>query len=50
MGRAIEQPAWHNKVSPYTPISLLDDQVLEFTIKACPQHEGVTDNRMIDTN
>jgi len=39
---AIDQPEWRNEARPFTPTSLLDDQVLEFTIKAYPQREGVT--------
>lgn len=42
MELVIDQPEWRNKVSPFIPISLLDDQVIKFTSKAYPQHEGVT--------
>lgn len=40
---AIKLPHWENEFRPFTPTSLQDDEVLEFTIKAYPQHEGVTD-------
>lgn len=39
---AIDQEGWEDEGRPFTPTSLPSDPVLEFTIKAYPQHEGVT--------
>lgn len=39
---AINQPGWKDKKRPFTPTSLPEDQVLEFTIKGYPEHQGVT--------
>ena len=40
----INEPEWKNEESrPFTPTSLRDDKVLEFTIKKYPSSEGVTD-------
>jgi len=40
----INEPEWKNEESrPFTPTSLRDDKVLEFTIKKYPSGEGVTD-------
>lgn len=39
---AIDSSDWRDQGRPFTPTSLNDDRVLEFTIKAYPQHEGVT--------
>jgi cytochrome-b5 reductase len=40
----INEPKWKNEESrPFTPISLTDDKVLEFTIKKYPARKGVTD-------
>ena len=39
---AIAAPEWEDQGRPFTPTSLKDDQVLEFTIKAYPEHNGVT--------
>ncbi len=39
---AINQPEWSSETRPFTPTSLVDDEVLEFTIKNYPDHEGVT--------
>jgi ferredoxin-NADP reductase len=39
---AIDVPAWRGQGRPFTPTSLVADRVLEFTIKAYPQHNGVT--------
>jgi ferredoxin-NADP reductase len=39
---AIKRPGWSDKGRAFTPTSLPDDAVLEFTIKAYPQHNGVT--------
>ena len=39
---AIAAPEWQDQSRPFTPTSLKDDQVLEFTIKAYPEHNGVT--------
>lgn len=40
---AIKQAEWKDEKRPFTPTSLKNDRVLEFTIKAYPQHKGVTD-------
>lgn len=40
---AIDRPDWRDERRPFTPTSLRDDRVLEFTIKAYPAHEGVTE-------
>jgi ferredoxin-NADP reductase len=39
---AIDDPDWREEARPFTPTSLRDDRVLEFTIKGYPAHEGVT--------
>lgn len=39
---SIDSPQWTEQGRPFTPTSLADDQVLEFTIKRYPEHEGVT--------
>jgi cytochrome-b5 reductase len=39
---AIDHPDWREEGRPFTPTSLDDDRVLEFTIKAYPAHKGVT--------
>ncbi|AGA32027.1 Ferredoxin reductase [Thioalkalivibrio nitratireducens DSM 14787] len=39
---AIDHADWREEGRPFTPTSLRDDRVLEFTIKAYPAHEGVT--------
>lgn len=39
---AIDRPGWREEGRPFTPTSLTDDRALEFTIKAYPEHEGVT--------
>lgn len=39
---AINQPEWREQGRPFTPTGLADDRVLEFTIKAYPDHTGVT--------
>ena len=39
---AIDEPAWRGEGRPFTPTSLTEDRVIEFTIKGYPQHEGVT--------
>ncbi|MGD8566840.1 MAG: FAD-binding oxidoreductase [Gammaproteobacteria bacterium] len=39
---AINQKGWIEETRPFTPTSLTDDRVLEFTIKSYPQHNGVT--------
>jgi len=40
----IDQPHWREEEGrPFTPTSLPDDGVLEFTIKRYPDHRGVTD-------
>lgn len=38
----INQPKWKDESRPFTPTNSMDDQVLEFTIKIYPGHEGVT--------
>jgi cytochrome-b5 reductase len=40
---AINQPEWKDKGRPFTPTSLKEDKVLEFTIKKYPDHHGVTE-------
>lgn len=42
MELAINRPEWLAKPRPFTPTCLGDDEVLEFTIKAYPDHAGVT--------
>jgi cytochrome-b5 reductase len=39
---AVNQPGWTEQGRPFTPTSLPDDLILEFTIKAYPEHNGVT--------
>jgi cytochrome-b5 reductase len=39
---AIDDPAWREEGRPFTPTSLQQDEVLEFTIKGYPEHNGVT--------
>jgi ferredoxin-NADP reductase len=39
---AIDTPEWREQARPFTPTSLDADGVVEFTIKAYPRHEGVT--------
>ncbi len=39
---AINQPEWRDESRPFTPTCLVDDGVLEFTIKSYPAHEGMT--------
>lgn len=39
---AIDHPDWRDEGRPFTPTSLEDDGVIEFTIKRYPEHEGVT--------
>lgn len=38
----INHPDWMEKARPFTPTSLPDDRVIQFTIKKYPQHAGVT--------
>lgn len=40
---ALDEPEWRDEGRPFTPTSLQDDKLLEFTIKRYPGHEGVTD-------
>ncbi|MEJ2653463.1 MAG: FAD-binding oxidoreductase [Gammaproteobacteria bacterium] len=40
---AIDDSEWAEQGRPFTPTSLVDDQVLEFTIKGYPDHDGVTE-------
>lgn len=40
---AIDEPEWREEGRPFTPTSLRNARVLEFTIKGYPDHEGVTD-------
>lgn len=40
---AIDKPGWEKEGRPFTPTSLPDDKVLEFTIKGYPEHHGVTE-------
>lgn len=40
----IDQEKWREEEGrPFTPTSLVTDEVLEFTIKRYPEHKGVTD-------
>jgi cytochrome-b5 reductase len=40
----IDEPKWRNEERrPFTPTSLRDDKILEFTIKKYPARNGVTD-------
>lgn len=39
---ALDEPGWREEGRPFTPTSLADDEVLEFTIKEYPEHDGVT--------
>lgn len=38
----LTKTGWENKGRPFTPTSLRDDKVLEFTIKIYDEHDGVT--------
>lgn len=38
----IDRAGWRDQARPFTPTGRSDDQVLEFTIKSYPEHEGVT--------
>jgi cytochrome-b5 reductase len=40
---AIDRPEWRDQGRPFTPTCLPDDRVLEFIIKAYPDHHGVTE-------
>lgn len=39
---AINQKGWTEETRPFTPTSLPQDRILEFTIKSYPQHDGMT--------
>ncbi len=39
---AIDLPGWEDKKRPFTPTSLPDDEVLEFSIKGYTEHQGMT--------
>lgn len=39
---ALNQPGWERERRSFTPTSLPEDRVLEFTIKTYPDHGGVT--------
>jgi len=39
---AVNRPSLREQGRPFTPTGLADDRVLEFTIKAYPDHAGVT--------
>ena len=39
---SIDDPRWLDIKRPFTPTSLPDDEVLEFTIKGYPEHKGMT--------
>ncbi|MCO6411191.1 MAG: flavodoxin reductase [Thiogranum sp.] len=39
---AINRAQWKTQGRPFTPTSLPDDRVLEFTIKGYPEHAGMT--------
>lgn len=38
----IDKEGWRDEGRPFTPTSLPEDKVLEFTIKGYPEHNGVT--------
>ena len=40
---ALDLDGWRDEGRPFTPTSLADEDVLEFTIKAYPDHDGVTE-------
>ena len=40
---AVDEEGWRDEGRPFTPTSLPSHPVLEFTIKAYPDHEGVTE-------
>jgi ferredoxin-NADP reductase len=40
---ALDQDGWRDEGRPFTPTSLPDEPVLEFTIKSYPEHEGMTE-------
>lgn len=40
---AIDDGPWREQTRPFTPTSLPEDRVLEFTIKGYPEHHGVTE-------
>lgn len=40
---AIDSSRWKDESRPFTPTSLTNDRVLEFTIKRYPEHDGVTE-------
>lgn len=40
---ALDREGWREEGRPFTPTSLPDDPLLEFTIKAYPEHDGVTE-------
>jgi cytochrome-b5 reductase len=40
---AIDKPGWEKEGRPFTPTSVAEDRVLEFTIKGYPEHHGVTE-------
>jgi len=40
---SINQPDLADNAHPFTPTSLADDRVLEFTIKGYPEHHGLTE-------
>lgn len=39
---AVDAPDWREEGRPFTPTSIRDDRVLEFTIKSYYDHDGVT--------
>lgn len=39
---ALDHPDWRSEERPFTPTSLPGEDVLEFTIKGYPEHQGVT--------
>lgn len=39
---ALDLPGWEREKRPFTPTSLPDDEVLEFSIKGYPEHKGMT--------
>lgn len=39
----VDEPEWQEEGRPFTPTSLREARVLEFTIKGYPEHHGVTE-------
>lgn len=39
---ALDQEEWRDQWRPFTPTTLIEDEVLQFIIKGYPDHDGVT--------